>query len=111
MGFSLASLGGNDWSVNSMPSGFENMSHVTGTILQVIDSVENGGDSIKKRVYEHIALNVARSAALPYGRTLTQEEMDRLVADLLRLNDPNYTPDGKTIISVIGLDYITKMFS
>lgn len=111
MGFSLASLGGNDWSINSIPCGFENMSHVTDTILQVIDSVENGGDSIKKKVYEHIALNVARSAAMPHGRTLTQEEMERLVADLLRLAEPNYTPDGKTIISIVNLDQINKLFS
>jgi len=111
MGFSLASLGGNDWSVNSIPSGFETMSHVTDTILQVIDSVETGGDSIKKTVYEHIALNVARSAAMPHGRSLSQEEMEQLVADLLRLSEPNYTPDGKTIISIVNLDQITKLFS
>lgn len=111
MGFSLASLGGNDWSVNSIPSGFEAMSHVTDTILQVIDSVENGGDTIKKKVYEHIAFNVARSAAMPHGRTLSQEEMERLVADLLRLTEPNYTPDGKTIISIVNIDQITKLFS
>lgn len=111
MGFSIASLGGNDWSINSIPSGFESMSHVSDTILQVIDSVENGGNSIKQTVFEHIAFNVARSAAMPYGRTLTQEEMDMLVANLLRLPEPNYTPDGKTIISVVGIDFLTKLFS
>lgn len=110
MGFSLASLGGNDWSINSIPTGFDAMSHATETIMQVLDSVENGGDSIKQKVYEHIALSVAKSASLPYGRILTQEEMDKLVADLLNLSDPNYTPDGKTIISVINYDQITKMF-
>lgn len=110
MGFSLAPLGGNDWSVNSIPSGFETMSHVTDTILQVIDSVENGGETIKDKVYEKIAFNVARSAAMPHGRSLTQEEMERLVADLLRLSEPNYTPDGKTVISVINLDQISKLF-
>lgn len=110
MGFSLASLGGNDWSINSVPSGFDAMSHATETIQQVIDSVENGGEGIKTKVFEHIALNVAKSAALPYGRILTQEEMDKLIADLLRLSEPNYTPDGKTIISVIDNDYISKLF-
>jgi len=38
------------------------------------------------------------------------EEMDILVADLLRLPEPNYTPDGKTIISVIPIEQIAKMF-
>lgn len=111
MGFSLAPLGNNDWSINSIPSGFETMSHVTDTIMQVIDAVENGGESIKKKVYEQIALHVARAAALPYGRNLAQEEMDKLVADLLRLAEPNYTPEGKTIISVINIEQISKLFS
>ncbi len=111
MGFSLAPLGDNDWSVNSIPVGFETMAHVTDTVLQVIESVESGGESVRKKVYEHIALHVARAAALPYGRSLSLEEMDRLVADLLRLPEPNYTPDGKTIISVVNLDRINKLFS
>ena len=110
MGFTLSSLGGNDWSINSIPSGFDSLSHVSDMILQVIDSVENGGENIKHKVFEHIALNVARAASLPYGRMLMQEEMDKIVADLLRLSEPKYTPDGKTIISVIGFDQISKMF-
>lgn len=110
MGFTLASLGGNDWSINSIPAGFDTLSHVTDTLIQVIDSVENGGESIKTKVHEHIALNVARSAALPYGRTLNQEEMDKLVADLLRLPEPNYTPDGKNVINTITFEQISKLF-
>lgn len=110
MGFTLASLGGNDWSINSIPAGFDTLSHVTDTLIQVIDSVENGGESIKTKVHEHIAFNVARSAALPYGRTLNQEEMDKLVADLLRLPEPNYTPDGKNVINTITFEQISKLF-
>ena len=110
MGFSLANLGGCDWSVNSIPVGFEKMKDVTETILQVIDAVEHGGDNIKKKVNENIALNVARASALPYGRTLTQEEMDKLISDLLRLSEPNYTPDGKKVLNVIEFDSISKLF-
>jgi DNA mismatch repair protein MutL len=57
-----------------------------------------------------LALSVARSAAIPAGRVLLQEEMEKLVGDLLRLPEPNYTPDGKTIINVIPMEQITKMF-
>jgi DNA mismatch repair protein MutL len=53
---------------------------------------------------------VARSAAIPSGRTLAQEEMEIIVADLLKLPDPNYTPDGKTIITVIPMEQIAKLF-
>ena len=109
MGFALSPLSGNDWSVNAIPAGLDGIDP-TSMIHQILDSVDNGGMPLKKRILEHLALTVARSAAIPAGRTLMQEEMDILVADLLRLPEPNYTPDGKTIITVIPMDQITKLF-
>ena len=79
-------------------------------IYQIVDAMDGSGLPLKKRILDHLALTVARSAAIPTGRTLTQEEMEILVVDLLKLPDPNYTPDGKTIITVIPMEQITKMF-
>ena len=109
MGFVLAPLSGNDWSVNAIPAGLDGVD-ASAMVQQIIESVDHGGMPVKKRILEHLALTVARSAAIPVGRTLMQEEMDILVADLLRLPEPNYTPDGKTIITVIPMDQITKLF-
>ena len=109
MGFVLAQLSGNDWAVNAIPAGIEGVD-ASLMVNHIIESAENGGMPIKKRILEHLALSVASSAAIPVGRTLSQEEMDILVADLLRLPEPNYTPDGKTIITVIPMEQITKLF-
>ena len=109
MGFGLSQLSGNDWSVNAIPSGIDGVD-VSSMIHQIIESVDEGGMPLKKRIQEHLALQVARSAAIPVGRTLSQEEMELLVADLLKLPEPNYTPDGKIIISMIPMEQIAKMF-
>ena len=109
MGFVLSQLSGNDWSVNAIPSGIDGVD-VSSMIHQIIESVDDGGMPLKKRIQEHLALSVARSAAIPVGRTLSQEEMEALVADLLKLPEPNYTPDGKIIISMIPMEQIAKMF-
>lgn len=109
IGFNLAQLSGNDWSINAVPAGMENV-NTKDTILQVIDEVSMGGTSITTKVYESIALRVAKSAAIPYGKTMLQEEMDTLLSKLLCLPNPNYTPDGKTIISVLSNDQLEKMF-
>lgn len=109
IGFNLAQLSGNDWSINAVPAGMENV-NIKDTILQVIDEVSTGGTSITTKVYESIALRVAKSAAIPYGKTMLQEEMDTLLSKLLCLPNPNYTPDGKTIISVLSNDQLEKMF-
>ena len=109
IGFNLAQLSGNDWSINAVPAGMENV-NIKDTILQVIDEVSMGGTNITTKVYESIALRVAKSAAIPYGKTMLQEEMDTLLSKLLCLPNPNYTPDGKTIISVLSNDQLEKMF-
>lgn len=109
IGFNLAQLSANDWSINAVPAGMENV-NIKDTILQVIDEVSMGGTSITTKVYESIALRVAKSAAIPYGKTMLQEEMDTLLSKLLCLPNPNYTPDGKTIISVLSNDQLEKMF-
>ena len=109
MGFALSQLSGNDWSVNAIPSGIEGV-NASSMLHQIIESVDEGGMPLKKRIQEHLALSVARSAAIPAGRALTQDEMEVLVADLLKLPEPNYTPDGKIIISVIPMEQISKLF-
>lgn len=109
IGFNLAQLSGNDWSINAVPAGMENV-NIKDTILQVIDEVSMGGTCITTKVYESIALRVAKSAAIPYGKTMLQEEMDTLLSKLLCLPNPNYTPDGKTIISVLSNEQLEKMF-
>lgn len=109
IGFNLSQLSGNDWSINAVPAGMDHVD-IKDTILQVIDAMESGGESITEKVYDHLALTVARSAALPYGKMLTPEEMDKLLSELLRLSNPNYTPDGKLVIKLITNEQIEKMF-
>ncbi len=109
IGFNLSKLSGNDWSINAVPAGIDHVD-IKDTILQVIDAMESGGESITEKVYDHLALAVARSAALPYGKTLTPDEMDKLLSELLRLSNPNYTPDGKLVIKLITNEQIEKMF-
>ena len=109
IGFSLAPLSGTDWAINAVPAGMENVD-IKDTIFQVIDEVHQGGSSIATKVQESISLRVAQSVAIPYGKILLQDEMDNLLSQLLNIPAPTYTPDGKTIISVLTNDQLEKMF-
>lgn len=110
MGFELSFLGDCSWSVNAIPACLKNL-NVKEMILDVVDSAVSGGQSLNKRIAESIALSSARAAAISYGTRLTADAMDRLVADLFRSKEANYTPDGKKIICSISYDDINKMFS
>ncbi len=109
LGFGLSRLGGNEWSVTAMPFTMES-ADVNEVIRSVIDAVENGGEDPASILNRRVALSVARNAAIKYGRVLNVSEMEQLVADLLRLPNPNYTPDGKRVLYILPMDSITKNF-
>ena len=108
-GFGVSRLSGGDWSINSVPPGLDNVD-VIELLNDVINQVSTGGNSIKDRVYENIALTIAARAAIPSGRQLNEEEMKTLVNDWKQLQNPKYSPNGKLIANVLSLDQVSKMF-
>lgn len=109
IGFCLSEMSANDWAVNSIPQGLDSVD-VKELILQLLDSIEEGGASLQNKIYDHIALIVARRGAFAYGRMLTTDEMNSLVTDLLSRKETMYTPDGKKIIEIMSYNQISKMF-
>jgi DNA mismatch repair protein MutL len=59
---------------------------------------------------EKIAARMAQASAIPYGKSLSNEEMKELVDHLFGCSIPNFSPSGKTIISIINLDELDKRF-
>lgn len=108
IGFNLSQLSGNDWSVNGIPMGVDGLD-VTDTILQVIDDVENGGKDMSSKLYERIALSVAKNSAINYGKVLNIKEMNELVNNLSSLKEPNYTPDGKKVMTLLNMEQLKKL--
>ena len=53
---------------------------------------------------------MARAAAIPYGQILSPEEMAHLITALFQCSNVNYTPDGRTILSVITQKEIDARF-
>lgn len=109
VGFDLAFLGNNTWAINGQPSAVKGVD-IKELLIDVIDSVATGGPAVADRIFEHIALEVARRAAIPYGRILTATEMDTLQRELLQLPKPNFTPDGRKVIYIYSIDQIDRLF-
>ena len=59
---------------------------------------------------EKVASALARASAIPYGKSLTQDEMEELFDTLFACKVPNYSPSGKAIISIITLEELDKKF-
>ncbi len=80
------------------------------TMLERIDDTQDAAATLRTMTLERVAAAIAAGAALPYGRTLSADEMEHVVSQLLALPAPNYTPTGKLVISIIPFDQITRIF-
>ena len=109
IGFDISCLGPNDYAINGIPAGLEKINPIDALHDMIHKSIETGCE-ITEEINEALALSLAKQAAIPYGKSLTEEEAGRLIADLFSSYAPNYTPDGQTIISVLGDDELEKRF-
>jgi DNA mismatch repair protein MutL len=81
---------------------------------QLIDGIltdfRDGEVDLQKEVTEQIATSMAQRAAIPYGKQLSAIEMGELFDQLFACQVPNFSPSGKTIISIMDLDEMQKRF-
>ncbi len=109
IGFDLSNLGGGSYAINGIPSELEGVNPST-LLHDLVNTAKEKGTGVKEEVHRALALVMAKAAAIVPGQVLSMEEMNGLVDDLFSCPTPNYTPDGKTILSVIPGDEIDHLF-
>ena len=109
LGFELTDLGGGSYAINGVPAGIEGLNPIDLIQNMVHTAMEKGG-KVKEEVQSILALTLAKATAIVPGQVLTNEEMTGLVDGLFAVATPNYTPDGKTVLSVINEDDLEKLF-
>ena len=109
LGFDLSNLGGGSFAINGVPAGIEGLNPEQLVTNMVHTAIEKGC-KVKEEVQSMLALSLAKAAAIVPGQVLTNDEMNGLIEGLFSVSTPNYTPDGKTVLSVIKEDEIEKLF-
>ncbi len=110
VGFELQQEAENDFTINGVPAEFEVSSAIPllKDIIAETEEIELDAEEVLK---EKIAYILAKKSAIETGKTLTNEEMSKLIEELFSCQNHTYTPDGKTIISLIGMNEITRLFA
>ena len=109
IGFDVSNLGGHNYAINGVPAGIDGLDPVALLQRMVSDAIERGR-AVQEEISSSIALSLARSAAIPYGQVLSNEEMENLMNELFACSNVNYTPDGKTILYILPQDDIDELF-
>ncbi len=111
MGFDISPLGSGTWAINAVPAIIEN-ANPGEAFLDIISAMsdQTSSDNPGESQWQSIALSMARSASIKRGTPLSAKEMDTIIADLLAIPDPAYTPDGHTVLRIITTDDINSLF-
>jgi len=109
IGFELEQLSPDSYSIQGIPSQLANQSALP-VLQEILKNVRERGADTRNEWREQIALSLAQSAAIPSGKRMNEAEMRDLVKRLFALPAYRITPDGKTVVSLMTDEEISKRF-
>jgi DNA mismatch repair protein MutL len=109
IGFDIRDFGSNTIVIAGYPEGYHKESPRE-MLDEFLNHYKSTAGDIKVNVRDRIARSMAVASALPYGETLSQAVMQDLVDNLFACEDPSYSPTGKPIVVILGLEEIEKKF-
>ena len=110
LGFEISSLGGASYAVQGIPAGIDGL-NPTSLLCDILHSVMECTSDVGEKLYDRLAIAMARQVAIVPGQILTSEEIQALVSNLFSCKMNARTPDGKTIIYVETDTEIARFFS
>jgi len=108
IGFNIEPLENNTITINGTPSEIENCP-TKRIIEELIQHFKDTQSDIKTVIKEDIALSITKSSTTGHNKTLTTTEINNLIDNLFACPSPNYTPDGKQIVTIIEMNDIKSL--
>jgi DNA mismatch repair protein MutL len=109
LGFDISDMGRGAIAIQGVPSGMEGQDYER-LITDMIADLRINPTQEEERRLESMALAMARKAAIPSGRHLSEKEMQDLVRSLKACSMPSRTPDAKTVYVIKSEQEISKWF-
>lgn len=109
IGFDLEQLSPDSFSIQGVPAQIASQSPIP-VLQHILQTVRERGANTQNEWREQIALTLAESAAIPYGKNLSEPEMRDLVLRLVQLPDYRRMVNGKIIASLMTDEEINKRF-
>ncbi len=109
LGFDIEEFGKNAFIINGIPADITD-ANPEYLIEQLLEQFKNSQNNLKLSNREIMLRSLAKSSSIKKGKKLASSEMDALLQSLFECENPQYTPDGKRVIKVLGVDELEKLF-
>ena len=93
--------------INGYPS-ISGSSNIRETIEILVEEFKSTSSDPSTGAKEKLAAAMAAAGAIPYGKPLSNTEMETLFDNLFGCSSPNYTPKGKPIVSIVTMKNLIK---
>jgi DNA mismatch repair protein MutL len=110
LGFDIREFGKNTFVINGTP-GVLDVSSPEIIVEKLLEEYKNSPVDARAKAKEQVAISLAKASALDYGTDLGKVEIDHLIDNLFACATPNYTPEGKKVLTIQPLEDIEKMFA
>ncbi|OJW67036.1 MAG: DNA mismatch repair protein MutL [Candidatus Amoebophilus sp. 36-38] len=108
LGFAIENFGKNSIILVGYPA--EAAQHNPKQLLEnILEQIKWNQSHLSLPTQENVVCSLAKHAAIQNGKKLTNLEMDSLVDQLFGCNNPNHTPDGKKIWTIITLEELANL--
>ncbi len=109
IGFKFIKIDNNNFEITGIPT-FLEVSKSSEIIENFIEQTKHYKFDIQAEIKEKIVISLAKSAAISHSRQLNNMEMRGLIDKLFASQSPNYTADGRLIVSIMKFDEIENRF-
>jgi len=109
LGFKIGYSGRNKITINAKPSGTDT-SNPLEMLEIIIEEYKSTQEAPSTGAKDKVASAMAGASAIPYGKVLSNSEMEDLFDTLFACHSPNYSPKGKPVISILTLEDIDRRF-
>ncbi len=110
LGFDIREFGKDTFIINGTP-GVLDVASPELIVERLLEEYKNSPVDAHAKAKEQIANSLAKASALDYGMDLKQEEVDHLIDNLFACSTPNFSPDGKKVLTIIPTEDIEKSFA
>ncbi|MDR2512098.1 MAG: DNA mismatch repair endonuclease MutL [Bacteroidales bacterium] len=109
LGWEINQLGNFDFVINASPAEIKE-NDVKDVLFSLLESYKNNLLNHHNDRITNIALSVAKSMSLKRGQKLTEQAQKQLLESLFQTSEPQISPSGKSIFSIISEDEIQLKF-
>lgn len=109
VGFRLENTAPGEYDITALPSVLGNQNAET-ALRAIMSHAADRTTDISGEMQKHIALTLAQSAAIPMGKTMSEQQMQAMLQKLFALPSYRITPDGKTVVVLLTQEEIARRF-